>query len=523
MYLLKTRGAFLSGTAVFLLAGCGGSVDHVPVPPPVPVVVPSTLPHVIYSSRSDSTLDAAVNTDIVAVFSEPLDPASVTAATVTVKGDDSVSVPGSVSYDAARNAIVFLQAGDLGAQRYTATIAPTVKDAAGNAMAQAYSWKFTVSAARRDTPVQKTLQQILDKAAYTYQIPGSIIAVRDDTGRTWTTTNGYADIVSRAPITSNMKFRIGSNTKPFVATMVLQLVDEGKIGLDAPIKSYINEEFLYYMPTYYNKPNVITVRHLLNHTSGIANFTTDPGWNQAYVNDPLKTYAVGDLLRLANGQAASATAPVFNNFAYSNTNYVLLGLIIRNASGETYEQALSRRILQPQGLLATAAPPIGDGSVPAPFTRGYFEDPETKILRDVTQRDSSTVWSSGNITSTITDLLRWGDMLGRGTLISSAMQGQRLQYKTMTANLDYGLGIVKDKGANMIGHQGGIIGYSSQVYYLPDTGYTVAFMYNRTLNLHDYSAVMTYDALNALFPGRANTPIPTALMFQPPRSDFTAY
>lgn len=522
MYLLKAPVAFLAGMVVLSLAGCGGSVKYIPTPPPPAVVVPSTLPFVLFSTRSDSTVDAAVNTDIVAVFSEPLDPASVTAAAVTVKGDDSALVTGTVSYDAARNAIVFKQAADLGAQRYTATIAPTVKDAAGNAMAQAYSWKFTVNAARRDTTVQKSLQQVLDKAAYSFQIPGAIMAVRDNAGNTWTTTNGYADVSNRTPMTSNLQIRIGSNTKPFVATMILQLADEGKIALDAPIKTYINEEFLYYMPAYYNKPNVVTVRHLLNHTSGFANFTTDPGWNSAYLSEPLKTYAVGDLLRLANGQVAVPGAPVFNNFAYSNTNYVLLGLIIRNASGETYEQALSRRILLPQGLRETRAPLIGDATVPAPFTRGYWEDPDTRILKDVTQRDSSTVWASGNITTTITDLARWGEMLGRGTLVSGAMQNQRLQYKTMSASLDYGLGIVKDKGANMIGHQGGIIGYSSQVYYLPDTGYTVAFMYNRTLNLHDYSLVMTYDALDVLFPGRQNKPIAAAFMSNL-RKDFTEY
>jgi len=75
----------------------------------------------------------------------------------------------------------------------------------------------------------------------------------------------------------------------------------------------------------------------------------------------------------------------------------------------------------------------------------------------------------------------------------------------MSDHLSYGFGIVKDMGANLIGHQGGMIGYTSQVYYVPDKGYTLAFFYNRTLAMHDYSDVMTYDALNALWPTRANS------------------
>jgi D-alanyl-D-alanine carboxypeptidase len=507
----------------FLLAGCGGGSSSAPVTAGSTAQVPSPAgpnclfnatsancqgaasdpPYVLYSSRNDGAADAAVNTDIVAVFSEPLDPASVGNASVTVAGDDNTTVAGTVEYDASRSALVFRQSQELSGRRYTATVAANVKDLTGNMMGRPYSWSFTVDPARRDSAPQRSVQQILDKAAFTYKIPGSIIAIRDDQGRTWATTNGYADRSTRAPIRTNMVFRMGSNTKTFVATLILQLADAGKLKLDDPVNNYLSAEMKAYMPAY--DGSRITVRHLLNHTSGIANFTIDSTWGNAFISEPFKQYFPQELMVIANSHAGDATAPKFGTFSYSNSNYVVLGLIIRKASGMTYEDAVANGITIPEGLGSTLVPTLGDATIPAPFSRGYWEDTETGTLHDVTMRDSSTVWASGNLITTIGDLARWGELLGKGTLLSSATQTQRLQYVPMDENLSYGLGIVKDNGANLLGHQGGMVGYTSQVYYMPDTGYTLAFFYNRTLALHDYSAVMTYDAIKALWPNRATT------------------
>ncbi len=520
MHPLKRHLVVSLGALAFLLAGCGGGSSSTSALTE-PVTSPggpnclfnatseacqntaSDLPYVLYTSRSDGAADAAVNTDIVAVFSEPLDPASVSNASLTVTGDNNVRVEGAVEYDASRNALIFRESQDLAGRRYTATVGASVKDLAGNTMGRSYSWSFTVDSARRDTSAQRSVQQILDKAAFTFKIPGSIIAIRDDQGRTWATTNGYADLTTRAPIRTNMSFRVGSNTKTYVATTALQLVDAGKLGLDDPVNTYISAEMAAYMPNY--DGSKITVRHLLNHTSGIANFTIDGTWGNAFISDPFKQYFPQELLLIADSHANDAGAPQFNTFTYSNTNYVLLALIVRKVSGMVYEDAIPNAITIPQGLVSTRVPFTGDTTLPAPFSHGYWEDTETGVLHDVTIRDPSTVWASGNMISTIADLARWGELLGKGTLLSTATQSQRLQYVPMDDNLSYGLGIVKDNGANLIGHQGGMIGYTSQVYYMPDTGYTLAFFYNRTLALHDYSAVMTYDAISALWPNRSNT------------------
>lgn len=515
------------------LAACGGGDDNAAAPPPAPVTeeptagpggpgclfLPTTAgceagtdqPYVLWTSRSDGAPDAAVNTDIVVALSEAIDPATVDGS-LRVRGEAGEDVAGTTSYEPDGHRLVFQPAAELKPQRYQVRVDPGLATPDGRSLGRPYAFSFTVVADRRDSEQERAIQQLLDKASYTFRIPGSIIAVRDNTGRTWKTTSGYADYAMRTPMRSDMRFRIGSNTKTMVASVVLQLADAGRLSLDDPANRYIGDEMAAYLPAY-NRPE-ITIRHLLQHTSGIPNFTVDPDWGEAFINDPTRQYFPQELLLIANGLAGTPVEPAFGSFAYSNTNYVLLGLIIRKVSGMAYEDALQNAITRPYLLPATVAPLIGDNGLPAPFSRGYWEDDETGTLHDVTLRDSSTVWASGNVVSTIDDLVRWGELLGKGSLLSDSMQAERLQFVSMgggTPYLRYGLGIVQDSQAKLLGHQGGMIGYTSQVYHVPDKGYTLAFFYNRTLALHDYSAVMTYDVLNLLWPGRV-APLPQAML-----------
>lgn len=483
----------------------------------------STPPAVRYTSRSDGAVDTAVNPRIAAAFSEPVEISGPLAEALVVKTDDGQRLAGLVQYDASSATLYFDPAGELASgRRYTAELSSSIRDLSGlplpamPAMASpsgassttppppAYRWQFhTAAPAKRNTGTQNALQVQFDQAVWRYQIPGASMAVLDRQGQLWTTSSGYANLSTRMAMDASQRFRIGSNTKTYVATAVLQLVDTGKVSLDAPVNTYLRHEMQTYLPAY--DGNRITVRHLLNHTSGIYNFTVDAEWGNAFLSDPAKRYYPQELLLIANRNATASNAPVFGQFTYSNTNYVLLGLLLRNAGGSTYEDTLQNAIIRPQALNNTLVPRLGDNGLPENTARGYWEDSETGILYDVSVRDPSTVWASGDLIADITDLARWGQALGQGALISPASQTARLQYVDMTANLQYGLGIVRDRAANLLGHQGGMIGYTSQTYYVPDEGATLAFFYNRTLALHDYSVVMTYDALKLLWPERYAT------------------
>ena len=503
MTLSKIRLVITTSVLALFLTACGGD-DDVPVAPPAD---PGPPPSVLYSSRSDGAADAAVNTDIVAVMSKALDPASVTNMSLMVTDDGNQPVAGTVEYDASRFALIFHQASDLsGGHKYTATVAETVRSSTGVPMASSYSWSFTVDGSRHDTDAQRTIQQILDKAAYTYQIPGSIIAIRDDHGNTWATTNGYADRLLKTPMTTDMSFRVGGNTETYVATEVLKLVDAGTIGLDDPINNYLSTELATDMPHYaVTQPYInqqITIRYLLQHTAGFINFTVDQTWGQAFTGDPYAHYTPDELLQIADKHWNDPGAPSFNAFSYSNTDYVLLGMLIKNVTGVRYEDSVAANITFPQGLANTRVPESGDLTIPTPYSHGYYQDSKTGQLYDMTVRDPSTLWSSGNMLSTIADLAKWDELLGKGTLLTPATQTERLQFVSMDDHLKYGLGIIKDTNANMIGDQGNTIGYTLQTYYVPDYGYSLAFFYNRTLALPYVSNVMTYDTINALWPTR---------------------
>jgi D-alanyl-D-alanine carboxypeptidase len=460
----------------------------------------STAPTVTYTSRSDGAVDTAVNARVVAAFSEPVEASGTLGQAITVTRDDGTAVTGAASYDASTATLYFDPSSELaGGRTYTVQLASQLRDLAGNPLT-AYSWQFKTVVGKRNTTTQNALQAMLDKSTAQYEIPGSTMALLSSDGTLWTAASGYADLTSRDPMTVDKLFRIGSNTKTFVGTAVLQLHDQGKVNLDAPVNTYLADEMANYMTAY--DGNAITVRHLLNHTSGIFNFTVDGTWGNAFLSDAMKRYYPQELLLIANQDAHNTGAPVFGQFTYSNTNYVLLGLLLRNAGGSTYEDTVRNSVITRLGLHNTYVPNLGDAFMPAGSSHGYWEDTETSLLYDVSTRDPSTVWSSGDMISDIADLAYWGQELGKGSLLASATQQQRLSYVTMSDHLLYGLGIVRDTNANLIGHQGGMIGYTSQTYYIPDEGATIAFFYNRTLALHDYSDVMTYKALKYLWPSR---------------------
>lgn len=461
----------------------------------------TTSPTVLYTSRSDGAREVVLNARITAALSEPIQQNALAEA-LTLTRDDGHQVQGSVSYNPAAATLSFNPAGDLAPGRsYTATLTTTVRDLAGNPLTLPHSWQFrTTSDTRRNTEVQQQLQFLLDRALWRYAIPGGTMAILGSDASLWTGAAGYADITTRSAMTEDRLLRIGSNTKTYVATAVLQQVDAGRVNLDAPINTYLANEMHNYLPNY--NGNLITVHQLLQHTSGIVNFTIDAEWGDAFITDPTKRYFPQELLLIANRNVTPATVIPPGHFSYSNTNYVLLGLLLGKVGPYVYDNAIRYDITTPLGLTNTLVPAIGDAVPPPKTSRGYWEDDETGLLHDVTIKDPSTVWSSGDMITDITDLARWGQALGRGALISPASQAQRLSYVEMSANLQYGLGIVRDRSANLLGHQGGIIGYTSQVYYIPDENATVAFFYNRTLALHDYSVVMTYDALKLLWPER---------------------
>jgi D-alanyl-D-alanine carboxypeptidase len=337
---------------------------------------------------------------------------------------------------------------------------------------------------------EAALQSILDKHLATNGAPGAIVGVWVPDRGVWVRAQGVADLETGAPLHVGDSVRIGSITKTFVATVVLQLADEGRLTLDDTLGSYVPGML---------HGEQITVRHLLAMTSGIANFVEDPQFAEAYQADPLMPFSPQAAIEIAQHHPADFAPGA--GFYYSETNYFLLGLIVEHVTGLPVSGAIQQRILDPLSLTSSALP--GNPNMPGPFSRGYAPVSGQR-LEDVTRANPNVPWAAGGMVSNLHDLSVWAKALATGELLSPEMQAQRLQWTAIPGGepLDarYGLGILSMAG--FLGHNGGIPGYSSIAMYLPEADTTIVVLVNKSTLDGGPADVLFYDIAGLLFPER---------------------
>lgn len=300
-----------------------------------------------------------------------------------------------------------------------------------------------------------TVQQGLDALVKADGMPAALAGVKDLDGRTRNYTAGVGDLATGAKVPVDGQVRIGSNTKTFTAVVVLQLVGEGKIGLDEPVDTYL--------PGLVRGEDIdgrhITVRHLLQQTSGLPNYTK-------YGLQP-RYYEPRDLLDIALQHKADFAPGT--KWEYSNTNYLLAGLIIQKVTGHTLATELDQRIVKRIGLRHTYFPAPGDATIREPHPKGYYRESAGEPLRDVTETEPSWAWAAGGLISTNSDLNRFFTALLGGRLLPDAQLAQ--MRTTVPAEslfgegARYGLGIVSRPlscGGVYWGHGGDIPGYETR-------------------------------------------------------------
>jgi CubicO group peptidase (beta-lactamase class C family) len=293
-------------------------------------------------------------------------------------------------------------------------------------------------------PLARILQRTLDQSREFIEVPGAVAFVEQPDGTTWHGVSGFSDLQNMKKMTPDLKFRIASVTKTFVATMTLQLVDEQAFSLDDSLDSILPG----IMP---NAANV-TVRQLINHTSGYFDYiqAQQPFNFLLEVSQNLtRSWTHAELLAVA-----SANAPYFApgaGFHYSNTNYVLLGMIIEAKAHRTLAENVETRIQQPLGLENTYMVNDLDIGMPAGSTNTYCYGDFGKGLAwtDTTFMSASWLYSTGNIISTARDLQIWLAALMSGRLLSPTSRVAMFTY----VNDAYGLGVEK-LGGTAEGHTG---------------------------------------------------------------------
>ncbi|MEU9130521.1 serine hydrolase domain-containing protein [Kitasatospora sp. NPDC048540] len=313
-----------------------------------------------------------------------------------------------------------------------------------------------VAPAASAAPGPDTLQRSLDALVHTDGVPAALASVTDRSGRTRTYTAGVGDVVTGSPVPADGQVRIGSNTKTFTAVVVLQLAAEHRLRLDAPVDRYL--------PGLLRGDGIdgrgITVRQLLQHTSGLPNYTD-------YLDDDIRPYQPRELVDLALRHKAEFAPGT--SWAYSNTNYILAGMIIEKVTGRTVAEQIDRRIIQPLGLRHTSFPAPGDATIREAHPHGYYQESAGGPLHDITEMDPSWAWAAGQMISTNSDLNRFFTALLRGDLLPPAQLAQMRTTvpaeSTFGPGARYGLGLASiplSCGGVYWGHGGSIPGYETR-------------------------------------------------------------
>ncbi|MFE7132443.1 serine hydrolase domain-containing protein [Streptomyces sp. NPDC057638] len=338
-------------------------------------------------------------------------------------------------------------------------------------------------AAPAPTTGHAATQRALERAV-AEGVPGAIARAQDRDG-VWTATVGVGDRATGAPRTKDDRFRVASITKPFVATVLLQLEAERRLDLDDTVETWL--------------PGVvrgnghdgrqITLRQLLNHTSGVFDYLFDPELiklrfsSEAFFAHRYDTWESRDAVAVAMKHP-----PYFApgaSWRYSNTNYLLAGLVIEKATGRSYASEIERRILRPLKLRATSVPRTSV-TVPGPSGRAYSRlspDPAATTVHDVTEFNPSLAGASGEMISDTKDLHTFLTALLRGKLLP------REQLNAMTTTVPvpgdprrgYGLGLqVRELscGTKVWGHSGEILGSLSGAVSTRDGSHTLSLNYN---------------------------------------------
>lgn len=295
-------------------------------------------------------------------------------------------------------------------------------------------------------------------------IPGLVVGLWMPGKGRYVRATGVADKVTGEPMTTDGFVRIGSETKTFTVTALLKLVDDGKIGLDDPISKYIAG-----VPNGQN----ITLRHLAEMRSGLFPYTDDEDFQHDLLSDPSRFFTPHEVL--AYGYKHKNTFDPGAQFQYSNSNLILLGIVVEKVSGHRLVDVLEKRVFRPAKLNHTLLP---DGpEFPEPHPRGYTNQTLTGQVTDSTDWNPSWAWAAGGMISDLEDLRRWAKIVATGELLSPETQAQRLKFlPTGFPGTGYGLGIMNSGG--WIGHNGSIPGYETVTVYLPSQKATLVLMLN---------------------------------------------
>ncbi len=338
------------------------------------------------------------------------------------------------------------------------------------------------------------LQTALEELVTSMVLPSAVVVVRSPTFGDATFQFGTRELGRDDQPTTADHYRIGSITKTMTATVILQLAQEGELSLDDPISEYEPEV-----------PNGddITIANLLDMRSGLAGYDLDPEFLRAIDEEPERIWSPDDVLEI--GYSTPALFAPGEAWDYSNTNYILRGVVMEHVTGKTASRLFKERLFDPLGLVDTTLPTLDDASMPSMYAHGYMfttaekggspdptlapEQQQAAVSGELLPTDWSAAnpswgWTAGSVISTADDLAVWAKAVIDGRLLNADMQARRMASfqpmdPTRPDGIAYGSGMLR--AGSYFGHAGLIFGYNSQFLRDPQTDTTIVVLAGLTL------------------------------------------
>lgn len=332
-------------------------------------------------------------------------------------------------------------------------------------------------------------------------VVGVIMSVCHTQTGMWMGTSGKADLLNNMDMQPCNISRVGSTVKMFTAATVLKLAEEGKLNLEDKISSYLQGDVIHKI----ENADKATIRQLLQHSSGIYNYIQNLKFQTASLNDFIREWKPDDLLQYAYNQKAYFQPG--EDVRYSNTGYIMLGMLIENIEGKPFYEVFEEKIFDPLGLTLTTF--AAEDHIPAGIVRGYIDMYSNLQVVESTYFSGWDYYTAdGGLISNPYDMSVFFQALMSGQIINSNSLSQMLTWKTPNEPdpeffpISYGLGIFKietDKGIAYM-HSGDAVGYYANMLYFPDDSTTIVYAVNSNYGKID-QFVSTKEAMEKIING----------------------
>ncbi|MFC2130303.1 serine hydrolase domain-containing protein [Bacteroidota bacterium] len=337
--------------------------------------------------------------------------------------------------------------------------------------------------------LENRIKAVLDSAIGNTHVPGLVAGIwAEDKGLSFVYTAGVSDLDTKAPMDTEMLFRIGSNTKTFSITVLLQLIDEDSLELSDKISEWFPD---------FPKADSVTVEMLTNMRSGIHEYMDSEHFQITCFENPTKVWEPEELIEMAADMDYYFSPGT--DFHYSNTNTIIAGRIIEMITGKTLEEEINKRIINKLVLQNTYFLTNGI-DIPGLHPKGYYAGSFDSTASDYTEfLDMSCAWAAGSAISNLYDIKNYVEKLSSGFFLSSEMQSRRMECRPCSLigfpyDFEYGMGIMGYKG--FYGHGGSICGFTSVMMHSPTKNSTIVLLFN--CQLKDISAFSYF--FTSLFP-----------------------